>query len=144
METFGDLEQAVSRALASKRIGIPVAARGFFQVSPDHGALLAVLESAVAASAVWFGSGVRRVYALGGARHGEITVTVEFAAGQTALVSAAVLRDPAPLADLLLLGNRGTLRFQEPAALRPEGAHPALRAAIERSLASGQPVEVTP
>jgi hypothetical protein len=140
MDSFRRLGEAV--AAAQKQIGRAVALRAFFELSADHGRLLPVVEAALAAAEQWFGSTPARVYALGGARHGEVTVLAEYAGGQTALVSAGVLRDPLPRADVLLIGNHGALRFQEPAALAAEPAHAGLRRAIEQSLASGAPAEV--
>jgi hypothetical protein len=144
VNTIPALARAVSQAIASGRIGTPVALRGHFHLSADHGTLLPALEAALGAAAAWFTSAPVRIYATGGARYGEITALAEYAGGQTALVSAGVLRDPLPRADVLLIGNHGTLRFQEPVALAAEQGHAGLRRAIEQSLASGAPVEVKP
>lgn len=133
----------VQDALTQKRIGSPVALRAFFLLSPDHGLLLPTLAEVLATCAGWFGSPLTRVYALGGVRGGEITALAEFSAGQTALLTAATLRDPTPLADLLVIGNHGTLRHQDhPESFQPGRADPKLARAIERSLAAGAPVEV--
>ena len=143
MDTFTRLTRTVAEALASQRIGLPVSVRAHFHLTADHGLLLPILEAALAAAEKWFASSATRAYALGGARHGEITALVEYTAGQTALVSVAVLRDPLPRTDILLLGNRGTLRFQESVTLGADGAsHPKLRAALERSLTTQAPAEV--
>jgi predicted dehydrogenase len=144
VETIPALARAVQQAVASGRIGTPVALRAHFHLSADHGTLLAALEAALTAAATWFASTPARVYAAGGARHGEITALAEYAGGQTALVSVGVLRDSLPRTDILLIGNHGTLRFQEPVALEAEAGHPGLRRAIEQSLAAGAPVEVQP
>jgi len=136
---------AVQQAITQKRIGSPVALRAFFLLSPDHGLLLPTLTEALTAVTQWFGSPLTRVYALGGVRTGEVTALAEFSAGQTALLTAATLRDPTPLADLLVIGNHGTLRHQDhPESFQPGRADPQLARALERSLAAGAPVEVGP
>jgi len=134
---------AVRNALTQKRMGTPVAVRGYFLLSPDHGLLLPTLAEALTMTAGWFGGLPARVCALGGVRSGEVTVLAEFPGGETALLSAATLRDPPALADLLVIGNRGTMRYQDrPEALAPGSADPKLMRAIERSLAEQGPVEV--
>jgi hypothetical protein len=134
---------AVQQAITQKRIGSPVALRAFFLLSSDHGLLLPTMAEALTAAARWFGSPLTRVYALGTVQAGEITALAEFAAGQTALVTAATLRDPIPLADILVIGNHGTLRHQDhPEAFQPGRADPKLARALERSLAAGDPVAV--
>jgi hypothetical protein len=137
------LADNVQNAITQKRIGTPVALRGFFLLSPDHGLLLPTLAEALMTAAQWFGSPLTRVYALGGVRGGEITALAEFSAGQTALLTAATLRDPTPLADLLVIGNHGTLRHQDhPESFQPGRADANLARALERSLAAGVPVEM--
>ena len=137
MAYFPWLAKAVKSALSQNRIGTPVALRASFHLTPDHGRLLPILAEAVTTASGWFAGEPTRIYALGGIQTGEITVMVEFARGETALVSTAVLRIPVPLADLLLIGNRGTLRFEDaPAA----GINPKLLKAIEQSLAARSPV----
>lgn len=96
MSYFAWLSKAVAEAIDQKRIGSPVSLRAFFYLSPDHGLLLPTLGEALAAASAWFRGRPVRVYALGGIRAGEITVLVEYSAGQTALVSAGILRDPMP------------------------------------------------
>jgi len=137
------IDRQVARAVAAGRVGTPVALRAFLYLSEDHGRLMETVGAVLAAAGGWFSSPARRLYALGGAAHGEITVLAEFAGGQTALISAGLLRGPAPLANILVIGNKGTLRFEGPAV--PEPAPPAVRrllSAVERSLASGAAVEV--
>ena len=143
MSHWAWLEQAVAEAIAQKRIGSPVSLRAFFHLSADHGVLLETLGEALTAAGGWFRSPAVRVYALGGVRAGEITAMVEYAGGETALVSVATLRDPAPWADVLLIGNRGTLRYQDHPEPGPGArADRKLLAAVERSLAQAAVVEV--
>lgn len=143
MSSFAGLEKAVAGAIAQKRIGSPVSLRAFFHLSADHGKMMPALGEALAAAERWLGSPPVRVYALGGVRTGEITAMVEYAGGQTALVSVGVLRNPAPASNLILIGNRGTLRFEDDSELGEPGAGSRkLVEAVERSLAAQNPVEV--
>lgn len=137
------LRGAVQDALTAKRIGSPVSLRALLLVSPDHGLLLPTLAEILTVCTQWFSAPPARLYALGGVRDGVITALAEFPAGQTALVTAATLHDPTPLADLLVIGNRGTLRYQDhPESFAPGPADPKLSRALERSLALGTPVEL--
>ena len=143
MGYFAGLEKAVAEAIAQQRIGSPVSLRAFFHLSADHGLLMQILGEALAAAEKWFRSAPVRVYALGGIRTGEITALVEYAGGQTALVSVGALRNPTPLANLMLIGNRGTLRFEDDSEWgEPGEGNRKLMREVERSLATQTPVEV--
>jgi hypothetical protein len=143
MTYFAWLEKTVAGAIAQQRIGSLVSLRAFFQLSADHGRLMGILGEALAAAGKWFGSRPVRVYALGGIKAGEITAMIEYSGGETALVSAGVLRDPVPIADLMLIGNRGTLRHQDSPQLgEPGRGDEKLLRAIEKSLVGQAPVEV--
>lgn len=143
MSYFAGLGKAVAAAIAQNRIGSPVCLRAFFQLSADHGRLLQTMGEALAAASQWFSSPPARVFALGGIAAGEITAIVEYAGGQTALVCVGVLRNAPPLSNLLLIGNRGTLRFEDaPEIGEPGPANRPLLSAFEKSLAAQAPIEV--
>ena len=140
---FVRLGRMVRSAVSQRRIGSPVALRAFFHLSPDHGRLMPLLGEALNTASGWFASPPARLYALGGVREGQVTVLLEYAGGETALVSVGVLQDPTPSADLLLIGNRGTLRYEGRSEPGEPGAVDArLVGAVERSLASRTPVEI--
>ncbi|MGH9659609.1 MAG: hypothetical protein ACRD96_13760 [Bryobacteraceae bacterium] len=126
----------MEKALATGRIGRPVAVRAFLQWTADHGVLTRLAADACDAAARWFESAVTACYARGGAAEGYVSVLAEYARGETALVAAEVLREGPAATLVLVVGNRGTLQFDDAAPEQP-GDSP-LRALIERSLATGR------
>ena len=113
------------------------------------------MQQAAAVAGDWLGAAPRRVYVLGGEEAGQITATLQYAGGQSALVSVnPTPPDGAARVDLMLLGNTGALyhdgsalsRAQLAAAGAPSGALPTLPAglgtAIRASLQSGRAVDV--
>jgi hypothetical protein len=129
-----------------------VSVRAFLALSADHGHLEAVATQTIVQAAGWFDAPVSSVYALGGAEGGQLAALVEFSAGQSALVTVASLAASAsPTADVLVIGNHGTVHWDgranenvgderyAPPTLDDTGR--AIRAAIRESLATSQPVE---
>ena len=58
----------------------------------------------------WLDASPKRVYAQGGKDAGQITATVHYVSGQTALVSVGTVKaNGTPRADLMLLGNKGAI-----------------------------------
>ena len=151
------LEQTLAARLAAKPIGEPVAVRAFFQLSEDHGLLTPALAAAVAASARWLDSRPSRLHAQGGAAQGFLSVLVEFAGGQTALVTSETRHALGPTLGesavlVLILGNHGSLRYDDqpgagglsfPALPADQARYQPFHAAIERSLRTGRPAEVS-
>jgi len=77
-----------------------------------------------------------------------VSLQVEFAQGQTALVRAELTHGGESSVQLLCVGQHGTLRFDDfpdPALLMQPilAPKPGYRGYIERSLASGRPVRAT-
>ena len=148
MRYFAWLEKTVGAKLAAGAIGRPVFIRAHLELSADHGLLIPVTEAVLAITRRWMGSaaGVRGIYALGGVKHGSVTLQVEFAQGQTALVSAEPVHPAAePAVQILCTGQHGSLRFDDfpdPSALTQpiEPPKPGYRGYIERSLVSGKTV----
>jgi hypothetical protein len=145
------LEKTVGARLADRSsIGRPVFTRMHLELSADHGLLIPIAEAALVIAGRWIGggtgAGVRAIYALGGVKHGSVTLQVEFAQGQTALLSAEPVHPAAEAAvQVLCTGQHGTLRFEDypdPAMLAQpiEGPKPGYRGSIERSLVSGKTV----
>jgi hypothetical protein len=156
------LQHAVQAALDAGHVGVPVFVRCVAQTAPDRDALPQALYEALAVAGSWLGAPARRVYvqesgaeATHGHPAGEITATVEYAGGQSALVSASPTpADGVPRIDLMLLGNTGAL-YHDGSALSPAqvvalGAPSrelpalpgALRNALEQSLLTGAAVPV--
>lgn len=147
MRYFSWLEATVGAQLSGDRVGKPVFLRAHLELTADHGLLIPISEAAVAIARRWLGAGVRSIYALGGVKHGTVSLQVEFAQGQTALVSAELTHGGESSVHLLCAGQHGTLRFDDfpdPALLRQaiEPPKPGYRGYIEQSLASGRPARV--
>jgi hypothetical protein len=69
------------------------------------------------------------------------TALVDFAQGQSALVTAEVTLDE-PRVSLLILGNHGSMQFTDFPLRPPIGAGPAgLRSALRDSLSKGEAVD---
>ncbi len=141
------LDTTIAAQLARDPIGRPVFLRAFLQLTADHGLLAPILSAQLEAAARWMATPIRRIYAHGGERQGFLGVLAEFDSGQTALISSELTHGGEGSADLLLIGQRGSFRFQdqpEPLQLRePPAPGQTLAAAVARSLATGKPIVVT-
>ena len=151
MSYYTEVEAAVAAAVRTGRIGQLVAVRAFFQLSADHGHLLGIAAEGVRRASAWFDAPPRAVYAVGGPTLGQVCVLADFRDGQTALLTAATrIADGPPTADVLVIGNHGTLHWDAaanaPADLPAYDAEQLsdggrkLIAAIERSLVTGASV----
>ena len=157
------LAESVRLKLQAKAIGQPVALRCHFELSGDHGLLTPTTATGVSLAVEWFESNELSLYAQGGASQGYVNVLARFDGGQTALLGAALTQTSdlarPPSVMLLLVGNLGTIRFEdepgrfedEPggdtldaglAPLRGEQQGP-IEAAIAQSLRLGEPVRLT-
>lgn len=157
------LAESVRLKLQAKAIGQPVALRAHFELSGDHGLLTPTTATGVSLAVGWFESNELSLYAQGGPSQGYVNVLARFDGGQTALLGAAltqtsdIARPPSVM--LLLVGNLGTMRFEdepgrfedEPggdtldaglAPMRGEQQGP-IEAAIAQSLRLGEPVRLT-
>jgi hypothetical protein len=143
---LADLHRAVESTLNGKRLGTPVFARYLIRTQDRPGAVPARLAQLTAAVRDWLGQAAERIYALGSAKGGQVTLTVEFRGGATALIgwaSAAVQ----PGIDLTVVGNHGALyhdagaghSWDDSLALPEAKPDEALLAWVERALRSGRP-----
>jgi hypothetical protein len=150
------LHQSVKAALDAGHVGVPVFVRCVAHTAANRGALTGALHEAAAVAGSWLDAAPRRVYVLGSEAAGQVTATVQYAGGQSALVSVNLLpADGAPRVDLMLLGNTGALYHdgsalspaQLAAAGTPAGELPALPQALGRAIAessrTGAAVDVT-
>jgi len=104
------LYKTVKEVLDSERIGSPVFVRCIAQIASDREHLTDALAEALATANLWLDSPPQRVYAQGGKDAGQITATVHYVSGQTALVSVGTVKaNDTPRADLMLLGNKGAI-----------------------------------
>lgn len=140
------LADSVQSLVKSNRIGRPVFVRCVAAGGDD---LWSLLLGLVAAARSWVGASLSRLHATGSADARQLTVTLQFSTGATALVSVATHGEPA--VDVLVLGDHGAIYYdglEGPPAGKSAGplaavedAH-ALRAAIEAAIRSGQPQSV--
>jgi predicted dehydrogenase len=149
MPPLSDLHRAVQLTLAGKRLGKPVFVRYTLDGVAKPEAMVPALARAAAAVREWLGQPLESVYALGAVAAGQVSLTLRFRDGATALVSAS--RSPArgDGLDLMVIGNRGALYhdsggaslWDEPAAAA-DSPDAALSELIERALRSGKPERV--
>jgi hypothetical protein len=142
---LAELHRAVEATLASKRLGTPVFIRYLLQTPDETGAVLPRLAQVVAAIRGWLNQSIERIYALGQVKTRQLTLTVEFRGGATALIGWSAATD-ADGVDLMILGDHGALYHdfggtaqwdgERPAA--PEKPDAALLALIERAVRSGR------
>src|SRR5437588_12305016 len=116
MSTLADLHRAVQSTLASKRLGRPVFVRYLLCSQDKPEAALPRLAQLTAVVRDWIGQAVERVHAAGTPRGGQITLTLEFRGGATALVSWAAAPPRGDGIDLTVLGNHGALYHDAGAA----------------------------
>ena len=157
------LAESVRLKLQAKAIGQPVALRAHFELSGDHGLLTPTTATGVSLAVEWFESKELSLYAQGGASQSYVNVLARFDGGQTALLGSALtqtgdLARP-PSVMLLLVGNLGTMRFEdEPGRFEDEPGGDTLdaglasarseqqgriEAAVAQSLRLGEPVRLT-
>ena len=147
MPSVADLHRAVQATLASKRLGTPVFVRYLFQGAE---AVLTRLTQTVSVIRGWVGRDLERLYALGSVKSGQITLTLEFEGGATALVGWSSTNSAGGGVDLTLLGNHGALYhdaggdrlWQDPLDAPPAKPDRDLTAWIERALRSHRPEAV--
>jgi hypothetical protein len=149
------LYQSVKVALDAGHVGVPVFVRCVAYTANGRDELTEALHQAAAVAGGWLDAPPRRIYVLGGEEAGQITATLQYAGGQSALVSVnPVPPDGAARVDLMLLGNTGALYHESSALSRAQlaaagaaaGELPTLPAglgtAIRESLESGRAVDV--
>jgi hypothetical protein len=147
MSRLADLHRSVQTAIASKRVGRPVFVRYTLQGLDQPDAVVPKLARATAAVREWVGQPLERVQAVGNVESGQVSLTLQFRDGATALVSFARTPPHGDGMDLMVLGNHGAIHhdagaaelWDERAAATEEPPDPALRALIERALRSGKP-----
>ena len=148
MQTYWTwLDQTIAERLNGGAIGRPVFLRATLQLTHDHGLLTPVLAGAVTTAAGWMNAGVTRLFVRGSVRDGGLSAMVEFSNGQSALISSHALLEPQPSVGVLILGQNGSVKFDdlpEPSQLGPGAppSTPALRNAVERAIATGQPIRL--
>ena len=147
MNTLADLHRAVQTTLASKRLGTPVFVRYLYHSPVKGRAAIARLARTVTTVREWLGQPLERVLALGNVEGRQVSLTLEFRGGATALVSWAGTTGRGSGVDLMVIGNHGTINHDAGATdlwdetLPPGDGEPdeAVVALIERAIRSGRP-----
>jgi len=138
------LDKTVGDRVSSGVIGAPVFLRADLQLAADHGLLGPLAGAAVESAVRWLNASVHSIYALGGAAAGNVTVMAEFSGGQSALLSAEMIWDGDASAQLLIIGQKGSLRIDDFPELPQLKGSPAAgkrwHDAILRSIEAGKPV----
>lgn len=153
MSFFVSLSASIREELSAGRVGRPVSVRAYLEISSDHGHLRDALAQLGGAAMDWMGDTPRRVMVQGAAPADHLCALFEGTDGATALITTSVQRRPAPLVDLLILGDRGTIRFNSTADERSVDftmeetsslSRDQILRAIEDSLQQRAPVELAP
>jgi hypothetical protein len=150
MTALANLHHAVQATLASQRLGKPVFVRYLVQTLDKAETIVPRLAQVTAMVREWLGQPLERLYAVGTIESGQVSLTLEFRDGATALVSFARSQPRGDGIDLMVLGNRGAIYHDAGSAELWDAtatavATPAdarLQAAIEQSLRSGKPERV--
>jgi hypothetical protein len=145
--TLADLHRAVQATLASKRLGTPVFVRYLFFGTLPADAVLPRLALLTATVGDWLGQPLERIYAIGSLKSGQVSLTLEYRGGATALVSWAASPPRGAGVDLTVVGNHGALYhdagnaqlWDEPATVAAAAPDKGLVGLIDRALRSGRP-----
>jgi predicted dehydrogenase len=151
MVNWLDAARTIASALDSKRIGTPVFARIVADTGDKPEAMEGFFAKALDAGCRWIGAEPTGVTALGAWTAGQVTALVEFARGQTALVSVGTSGASPPLLETYLVGTSGIASWEpggagdvaasSPAAPLSDTSRRVLDAA-RKSLAAGRPVRL--
>jgi len=142
------LKKSVQSVIEKERIGSPVFLRCVLQVASETASLLEPTAEIAALANGWMSSQPERVYAQGNPTATQVTVMVQYADGQMALLSVNRV-DIETAIDIMLVGNKGVIYHETPLGRHYLSA-PALvlgnigelTAAIAQALESGQPITV--
>ena len=123
------LQQSVGSVIAEGRIGSPVFLRCIVQMPFADTNMVSGMAALVAAANTWMPSPPERIYAPEQTDTTQITAMVQYAGGQTAVLS--LNRSPAvqeTSVNILLIGNKGVIHHESPAE-----QHRLMRTPIELS-----------
>jgi len=109
MDSFDATVNRVTQALATGKIGRPLAVRIVAHIAVDHGWLERLTRAALDQAAVWIDAPWVSLSAAGSIQRGEITTLLRFASGATALVSVGSCGAGTPILETVVVGNRGVL-----------------------------------
>ena len=104
------LTEAIKNELAQGRLGTPVYVRIVIVASSDHGHLVPVSVAGIQVVQELLGPAVDEIFVAGSVESGTLSLQLHLQGGRTGQVVVILKREGAPGADLLLVGNHGTLR----------------------------------
>ncbi len=143
------LQQSVSSVIAEGRIGSPVFLRCMVQIPLTGGSVVSSMAAVAAVANTWMPSEPERIYIPDKSAATRMTAMVQYAGGQTAMLS--LNRIPAvgeASVNLMLVGNKGVIHHDTPAERHRRMQPPIefsggeeLTALIERALKTNTPVE---
>lgn len=110
--TFDELQQTCLQALATGKIGTPVAMTLHLQVSDSDADPTVYAAALMEFASTVFDERASRLLAHGGAQQRQCRALVNFAGGQTLLVCAGCGSAAESQLQLLLIGNRGIVRLE--------------------------------
>lgn len=151
MNYWQTLSQAVETTCQFGRIGRPVFVRWTIVLPNQPEPIRDILAALVAYIDLWLSASAGRVYSLGSADFGQLTVSLEYPSGVGALL-CLTLGPGQPHVDLTILGSSGAIyhkEFLQPVddqalIIQMSGQNRMILQAIDRSLLSGQPVAIEP
>lgn len=104
------LTEAIKNELAQGRLGTPVYVRIVIVASSDHGHLVPVSVAGIQVIQELLGPAIDEIFVTGSVESGNLSLQLHMEGGRTGQVVVILKREGAPGADLLLVGNHGTLR----------------------------------
>jgi len=137
--------QTVKEILDTGRVGVPVFVRCVVQIAPRNEHIIDTLARILTLTGSWLEAVPMRVYVQ---HHNsmQITASIQYTGGQTAIVSVNVASDVPPCVDLMMLGNKGaiyhdgtTVPIDFDVAFEPLPVPEWLLCALKRSLHIGKP-----
>lgn len=148
LTSLADLHRGVAAVISSKRVGTPVFVRYTWHGSETGDVIIGRLAQIAASARDWIGQPLASVYSVGTIESGQVSLSLQFSGGATALVSFT--RGSRGGLDLMLVGNHGTLYHDAGAArlwnVPPEfdlqAADATLFALVQQALQSPQPIRV--
>ena len=146
------LTAAIKNELEEGRLGTPVFVRLVIVASSDHGHLVPNSVAGMQFVQELLGPPVEEIFAAGSVESGNLSVQLHLGGGRTGQVISILRREGAPGADLLLVGNHGTLRHDlaeaglagetEESLWSADEVQSELVAAVEESLRKRSPVRL--
>ena len=143
------LYQTIKEIIDAGRVGTPVFVRFIIQTIPIDEHIIDILARTLVMTGSWFTSIPIRIYVQHKENTAQVTASVEYTSGQTAIVSVNISNAFTSRVDLMILGNKGALYHD--GEVTPSGfdfgAEPLtvpewLTDIIERSLFAGKPILV--